>query len=120
MKILTPNGLVSDGKVLSSYMNTFFKEKVQKLKQKVSPSLEESIKYTERYRLKHGIKTDQFSGGFSFRHTDWMEVRGIVEKLTNTSSTGVDDIGTLVLKRFKDILVPGIVHVVNLCLSRSN
>ena len=113
------NGLTSDGKVLSSFMNNFFKEKVQNLKKKVQPNLQESLKYTKRFRKKHGIQTSQTGEDFNFRNTDWMEVRSIVEGLTNTSSTGVDEIGTSVLKNFKDVLVPGIVHVINLCISNS-
>ena len=118
IKIQTPHGKTNSGKILSNFMNKFFVEKVEKLTAKTTPDLQKALSFTERFRKTRGY-SEETSGFFYFRCVDWETIMYHVKDITNTSSTGIDDIGTEVLKKFKNCLTPAILHVVNLCLTKS-
>ena len=118
MIIQTEFGKTSSGNVLSSFMNKFFFQKVEKLKAKTSPYVPRAISYTERFMRNRGYD-EEVGGHFYFSAVDWEVVMHIISNLQNTSSTGVDDIGTEVVKKFKNCLSPIIQHIVNLCLTKS-
>ena len=62
MEIITNFGPTKAGTVLAPFMNEFFRNKVEKLKQKVSPSLSRSLYYTSKYREKVcGLAQEEFS-----------------------------------------------------------
>merc|ERR1712102_272328 len=49
MEINTNFGLTKSGTLLSGYMNNFFKEKVERLKAKTKPDVQQSNEYTKKY-----------------------------------------------------------------------
>lgn len=116
MEIQTNFGKTKSGPILSRFMNQFFKTKVDRLKSKTSPDLQKSLSYTRRYVQGH---TNLFDQEFSFRNTDLDNLRRHLNKLSNTSSIGVDDIPTRVIKKFSKVLMPSILHIINMCLTQS-
>ena len=118
MKIQTDFGKTTSGSILSSFMNNFFKEKVEKLKAKTSPDLTRDLSYTERFRRSRGY-SEEVTGFFYFKSVARETIMYNIKQLTNTSSVGIDDIGTEVVKKFKNCLSPAIQHIVNLCLTKS-
>ena len=104
------------GTVLAPFMNEFFRNKVEKLKQKVSPSLSRSLYYTSKYREKVcGLAQEEFS----FKGTDLDTIRKHISSLSNTTSVGVDDIPTFIVKKMTRSLAPVILHLVNQAITQS-
>merc|ERR1711923_214682 len=98
-------------------MNEYFRDKVLKLKENVRPNLAKSLSYTERYFEKHGnIAIGQ---SLSFKNICWSDVLDHIDGLKSTNAIGEDDIGTIVLKKYKNALCPVLVHILNLCLTQS-
>ena len=116
MEIQTNFGKTKNPSILSNFMNVFFKDKVDRLKQRTNPNLQRSLFYTKKFlQGKEGI----FDEEFSFSNTDLDTLHRHVKSLSNTSSVGVDDIPTVIVKKFKAILLPPLLHIINLCLTQS-
>ena len=116
MEIKTNYGVTKSGPILSSFMNNFFKEKVQKLKAKTNPNVEESNKYTRKYLENN---RPLFQDGFHFKTVSISQLKKHVKALSNTSSIGVDDIPTYIVKTFSNVLLSSILHVVNLSITKA-
>ena len=116
VEIMTNFGKTKSGPVLSKFMNSYFKTKVELLKEKTNPNITHAMRYTRRYMMD---KTHLFEDQFSFKNTDLDTLLKHTNNLSNTHSVGVDGISTLVVKRFKRCLLPSILHIVNLCITQS-
>ena len=116
MEIVTNFGPTKSGPVLSPYMNEYFRSKAENLKKKTSPSLTRSLYYTTKYREKNvGLAQEEFT----FKGTDMDTLRRHISDLSNTSSVGVDDIPTYIIKKFARVLSPVLLHLVNLSITQS-
>lgn len=51
-----------------------------------------------------------------FRPVDEYDIREIINKMKNTYSTGMDEIPIVYIKYMSFILIPPLVHIINLCL----
>ena len=116
MKIQTPQGLSTLGKVLSSFMNSYFKEKVTRRKSRTSQDLQQSLQYTKGYVSQHGTHPDHQE--ISFKNVDLSQIQSHIRGLKNTNAVGVDGISIELVKKFCNILTPAILHIVNLSLTQ--
>ena len=116
MEIQTDQGMTKSGKVLSKFMNQFFLNKVINLKSKTKPNIIKSLSYTQRYKLKHPSLLNE---EFSFKNVDIQTIIYHLTDISNTSAEGVDGITTDFLKKFKLLLAPALLHIVNLSLTQS-
>lgn len=116
MEILTNSGMTKSGPVLSGFMNNYFKTKVENLKTRTSPDLQRCLFYTRRYIQKNGTLAQE---EFNFKGTDIDTLHRHTKQLSNTSSIGVDDIPTYIVKRFSKIILPYLLHIINLAITKS-
>ena len=116
MEMMTDFGKTKSGPILSSFMNSYFKQKVEKLKAKTQVNLEKALDYTKRYKSKNNAL---FEDEFAFKNVDLEHLLRHANNLTNTNAMGVDEISTRVIKKFSRALLPSILHIVNLALTKS-
>ena len=103
--------VISDDKELANFFNVFFKEKVEKLQEKVKPDKEIVAKFMKEYIGDKTVPT------FNFKTVSSGFVKKTISKLNNTKATGDDKISVKVLKKFSDSLCSPIKHLVNLCIN---
>ena len=116
MEMMTDFGKTKSGPILSSFMNSYFKQKVEKLKAKTQVNLEKALDYTKKYKSKNNAL---FEDEFAFKNVDLEHLLRHANNLTNTNAMGVDEISTRVIKKFSRALLPSILHIVNLALTKS-
>ena len=114
MEIETEDGRkIEDPKLLSDFMNNFFKQKVKKLQEGLNPSPKISAEYTDEYLL-----NKEFPKNRCFRPVRRKEVKKIMKKLKNTKAMGRDQIPTEVIKKYRSVIGPPLTHLINLCLRK--
>ena len=97
----------------STFMNGFFKSKVTKLLEQLTPSVEDAVEYMEEYL--EGRKV----GDFSFQPISFDQTMFIIKSLKNTNSLGRDGIGVKVVKLFRDVLAPALQFIINLSIKKN-
>ena len=91
MEMMTDFGKTKSGPILSSFMNSYFKQKVEKLKAKTQVNLEKALDYTKKYKSKNNAL---FEDEFAFKNVDLEHLLRHANNLTNTNAMGVDEIST--------------------------
>ena len=92
-------------------MNLFFVNKVQKLRQKLPHNPGDPISLVQKLMQNR-------SCSFELRPVHPEEVYKILSKLKSSSSCGVDEISSSVLKLIKNEITPVLTHIVNLSISQ--
>ena len=102
--------LVDEPNKVATTLNEYFRDKVVNLRKKLKCSVEESLDYTDEYLQDKTIKD------FEFKQVSRTYVKGIIRNLANTGAKGRDQIGTDVLKRYRNVLTGPITHIVNMSI----
>ena len=111
-----PNQLFYKGKVrtksedIANSQNEFFVEKVQQIRSNMPPPLSDPLA-----KLKKLMKGRTCSFSLAPVHPD--QVEKIIRSLNNSSSYGLDNIDTFIIKLVRPEILPAITHIVNLSIS---
>ena len=117
MEIVLEDGTkVTEPEELAKTMNLFFREKVRKLQTNLKVDVDECLSYVDEY-LDDNVK-DRSKLGFRFRTVSVDVVKKTISSLKATGAVGRDGISTAVLKKYCDIIAPGVCHVVNLAITQ--
>ena len=100
--------IVTEPAKVANSLNTYFKDKVVKLRSGLDVSVEKSLDYTEEYIGQKEV------GEFEFSQVSRKTVKAIVRNLTNTGATGRDGISTEVLKKYVHVLTGPLTHIINM------
>ena len=114
MKLEIDGRIEEDPKKNAAFMNSFFKEKVTKLIQQISPSKEEALSYMQEHLESKKI------GSFDFHLVSFDEILQIIRRLNNTTSIGRDGLGVKIIKNFRDVLAPALQYICNLSIVQSS
>ena len=110
-----PTQLVSNGSLLtkpsdlSETMNSYFINKVKKLRQQLPESPGDPSELVKK--LMTGVNCT-----FSFRPVLPDEVNSIIKNMRSSKSCGIDEIDSCVIKMGNEQLLPAITHVINLSI----
>ena len=107
MTIKVGDEVITDKKELASFMNKFFKRKVEKLQENLKVDKEACLDFTREYMANKKVRR------FNFQTVGTGEVMKTIAKLKNTGAEGRDSISTKVLKQFKSIISPTLRHIIN-------
>merc|ERR1712102_82109 len=113
---MTPSGLTKCGPILSSFMNQFFKDKVERLKENTTLNKPRALFYTRKYVE---ANPSLYKEDFNFKTTDIDTLRRHISSLSNTSALGIDGIPTAVIKKFARAISPALLHIINLAITTS-
>ena len=107
MTIKVGDEVITDKKELASFMNKFFKRKVEKLQENLKVDKEACLDFTREYMANKKVRR------FNFQTVGTGAVMKTISKLKNTGAEGRDSLSTKVLKQFKSIISPTLRHVIN-------
>ena len=113
-----PRQLFYDGKFinkpieLATCMNSFFIQKVAKIKDSLSQSHIDPVAKLSQMMENH-------SSTFKFKPVHPDEVSKAISQLKNSGSAGLDYIDAFIIKTAKNEIVPAITHIINLSLQQS-
>ena len=111
----TPTQLIDNGNVvnspkeLASTMNNYFIDKIKKLEANLPPPTGDPLEHLKK--VMEGRQCE-----FSLKQVHPLEVEEIVKNLKNSSSTGMDEICTSVIKLALPYILPAITHIINLSI----
>ena len=114
-----PSQLFHNGRLINSpsglagAMNSFFIEKVSRLRQNIPASNADPLS-----KLRESMKDRQCS--FSFRSVHPDEVQKVISSLKNSKSTGTDTIDTWAIKLAAPHILPALTHIINLSIAQSS
>ena len=113
-----PTQLFHEGKVVNSpadiagTMNSFFTNKVNKLRSTISPAITDPLA-----KLRESLLNRDCSLRFHAVSPD--EVLKAIRKLKNSKATGVDHIDTRIVKLVAEDILPALTHIINLSITKS-
>ena len=110
LEIMIEGEKTSDPVKTSNFMNSFFKSKVTKLIDQLSPDVNEACEYMRE------CIGDKKVGNFSFYCIEIEKMSKLISSLKNTKSVGVDCIQVQVLKQYNTVLAPAFTHIANLAI----
>ena len=96
--------------LVAHHLNSYFKEKVVKLREDLDVSVEASLSYTDEYLNNRDVPKVEF------RQVSTRYIKKIIMGLKNTGAIGRDGISTEVLKKFRHVLAGPIRHIVNMSI----
>ena len=102
--------LVSEPGMVANSLNSYFKEKVVKLRSGLDVSVEKSLEYTDEYLGKRDVEE------YEFQQVSRKKVKQIIRNLTNTGATGRDGISTEVLKKYAHVITGPLTHIINMSI----
>ena len=114
-----PSKLIEEGNIytkpsdLARIMNSFFINKVRNLRQNLPENAGDPLRLVQKLMEN---RTCFFK--LNSVHPD--DVLKILSKLKNSSSCGIDDIGSCVLKLIKTEITPVLTNIINLYISQQN
>ena len=106
-KLYHAGQIVTSPARLATIMNTFFVNKISRIRQDLPPATDDPLK-----TLQHIMKDRTASV-----HPD--TVRKIILQLKNSKSSGVDNIDTYIIKLMVDDILPAVTHLVNLSIQQA-
>ena len=112
-----PSKIIEEGNIytkpsdLARIMNSFFINKVRNLRQNLPENAGDPLRLVQKLMEN---RTCFFK--LNSVHPD--DVLKILSKLKNSSSCGIDDIGSCVLKLIKTEITPVLTHIINLSISQ--
>ena len=109
-----------EGKVLTDpydvaqHLNGYYVKKVKDIIDKAPPDPKLAMEYTEEYMKNFNVDDE-----LEFKSVSISDVKRVISRLKSTSSVGHDELSTIVIKKFAEVICPEITRLVNMCIMTS-
>ena len=114
----TPTQIFNDGQLitspagLSNCMNKFFVNKIKRLRESIPATLRDPLA-----NMREAMGTRMCT--FHIQEISEADLKKVIYGLKNSAATGVDNIGTKIVKLSAELIAPMLTHIVNLSIRTS-
>lgn len=105
--LLIDGNLTNNGKIMAEHMNTFFVEKVEKIREKIPESNIDPLEYTREFIGTRWVPEFRLSTVTEY------DVIHAIGQLKNSDACGTDEVSNNALKKMKEIIAPELTRLFN-------